>query len=164
MHTALDDMHSRIVPGLTRRQAQALAFVRNRIAAGTPSPSLQEIANLLGIRSRSGAHRVVDALVDYGYLCRVGKRLDLGSVEFGVPDLAVIERTLVKVIEKEVPKPPVAKYPARDRAKTAAARRNRTYVLEIDGDVHRRLQYLARKSGMPVEKIIAEATRDFVMG
>lgn len=157
-------MDSRALPGLTRKQAEALAFVRSRIARNEPAPSLQEIADVLGLKARSGAHRVIEVLIDYGFLQRVGRALQVCKLAADLPEITVIERTVVKVVTRPVIREPEAPHPARDRAKTQLTRRKRTYVLELDGDVHRRIQKLARKSGMPPERIIMEATRDFIMG
>lgn len=157
-------MDSRALPGLTRKQAEALAFVRGRVARNEPTPTLQEIADALGLKARSGAHRVIEALIDYGFLERVSRALHVSALAAELPELAVVERTVVKVVERVVNRPLEAPHPARDRAKTQETRRKRTYVLELDGDVHRRIQKLARKSGMPAERIIMEATRDFIMG
>ncbi len=157
-------MDSRALPGLTRKQAEALAFVRSRIARNEPAPTLQEVADVLGLKARSGAHRVIEALIDYGFLQRIGRALHVSALAAELPELAVVERTVVKVVERVVSRPLEAPHPARDRAKTQTTRRKRTYVLELDGDVHRRIQRLARQSGMPAERIIMEATRDFIMG
>lgn len=163
-HIAPDQMQKTVLPGLTLRQAQALTFIRERVASNGPSPKLQEIADFLGVKSRSGAHKAVEALVDYGYLRRVGNRLDLGSAEMSAPELALVERTVVKVVEKHVAVPPVAPHPPADQARLIATRQKRTYVVELEGDLNRRLRWLSKKSGLPVERIIADAARDFVMG
>lgn len=60
---------------LTPREVRALDFIRDRIARQGAAPTLAEIAALLGQRSRSGAHNVVEALVDRGLLIKTPGRL-----------------------------------------------------------------------------------------
>lgn len=54
--------------GLTPRQAEALRFVETFAARTGASPSYQQIADALGYRTRSAAHRVIDGLKDRGRL------------------------------------------------------------------------------------------------
>jgi repressor LexA len=56
--------------GLTKMQSRALDF----IASGDLSPSLQEIADHLGLVSRSGAARLVDGLEERGFVRRIPHR------------------------------------------------------------------------------------------
>lgn len=52
----------------TDRQQTVLHFIRERLAAGHPVPSLREIAQHLGLRSVSAAHLHVKALERKGFL------------------------------------------------------------------------------------------------
>jgi repressor LexA len=52
--------------GLTKRQAEAVGFIREFIASNGYSPSYDEIGRALGISARSGAHRIVQELVARG--------------------------------------------------------------------------------------------------
>lgn len=58
---------------LTPRQSDALRFIGRFIAARGYSPSYDEIAQALGLRSKSGAHRMVCALVERGCLRHLPK-------------------------------------------------------------------------------------------
>lgn len=60
--------------GLTEVQAKALTFIRRRVAAGGVAPTYAEIAEALGIKSKSGAHRVVDELEERGHVRRLPRR------------------------------------------------------------------------------------------
>jgi len=53
---------------LSRRQQDTLDFIRSYIRRTGESPSLAEIAQGTGIRTRSTAHRHVQALADSGYI------------------------------------------------------------------------------------------------
>lgn len=60
---------------LTRRMFQAKTFIETYHAENGIPPSHQEIADGLGLKSKSNAARYVEALVERGYLSRLpGKR------------------------------------------------------------------------------------------
>jgi repressor LexA len=54
--------------GTTARQARVLSFIQSYRADKGYSPSYQDIADAVGISSRSGVKRVIDALVERGHL------------------------------------------------------------------------------------------------
>ncbi len=56
----------------TAQQSNALAFIRHFLAAHGHAPTLEEIGAALGVRSKGAVHRLVQALVDKGYLAREG--------------------------------------------------------------------------------------------
>jgi len=53
---------------LSKRQQDTLDFIRGYFSRKGESPSLAEIAEGTGIRSRSAVHRHVQALIDAGYI------------------------------------------------------------------------------------------------
>ena len=55
---------------MTKAQAQTLSFIRRFVARNGFSPSLDEIKDALGVKSKSHVHRIVTELVERGYLCR----------------------------------------------------------------------------------------------
>jgi hypothetical protein len=58
--------------GLTKRQAQVLSFVKRYVPAhGGVAPSLDDIRNELGLRAKSGVHRMVEALIKRGLLSNI---------------------------------------------------------------------------------------------
>jgi repressor LexA len=59
---------------LTQRQKQVLDFVVSHVDAHDVAPSLEEIAQHLGLSSVSNAHQHVDALIRRGYLRRGANR------------------------------------------------------------------------------------------
>lgn len=52
--------------GLTRRQQEVLDFIRAYVAEHQYSPTFDEIADFVGLDSKSGVHRIVHGLVDRG--------------------------------------------------------------------------------------------------
>lgn len=59
---------------MTPHELRALDFIRDRIATTGSAPTYQEISTHLGWSARSGAHRVVDALIRQGALVRLPNR------------------------------------------------------------------------------------------
>ncbi|GJD93393.1 LexA family protein [Methylobacterium iners] len=53
---------------LTIRQRQLLDFISARVAAGLEAPSYTEMADHLGVASKSNIHRLVQGLIERGYL------------------------------------------------------------------------------------------------
>lgn len=149
--------------GLTPKKAKALAFIREQIEQDLVSPTLQEIATAMGATSKSVAHRAVETLINAGYLARAGHRLRALEIPAMPPAPAIVEHTVMKPVIRTIVKEPVAAHPPRDLAKTAVTRRSRTYVIELDGDVHKRLRRLSRLTSTPAERIIMMAVREFIM-
>ena len=59
---------------LTAEQRRALQIIVARLDAGGNAPTRLELAAELGLRSKSGTQRLVDALVERGYLRRLPYR------------------------------------------------------------------------------------------
>jgi hypothetical protein len=60
--------------GVTRRQNEVLSFINKYCLEYGYSPSYQEIADALGIGSKSGVKRLVDGLIDRGRLEMLPRR------------------------------------------------------------------------------------------
>ena len=56
--------------GLTERQAELLSMLRYREAGGI-TPSFEEMRQHIGFVSKSNVHRIIDALVERGYVTRL---------------------------------------------------------------------------------------------
>lgn len=70
--------------GLTRKQAEALEFIRSYIAANGCAPSLDEIGRGIGAQSKSTVHFHLRELEDRGYLRRASrKRRSIELIERG---------------------------------------------------------------------------------
>lgn len=82
--------------GLTNRQKATLTFVADYMAAHEGvSPSYDEIRNGLGLRSKSGVHRLITALAQRGHITR--RRDRARSVAIG-PDYRALLQTLAELV------------------------------------------------------------------
>lgn len=69
-----DGMRHAAKLGVTRRQNAVLEFVTKYCAEHGYSPSYQEIAEAVGIASKSGVKRLIDGLVERGRLEMMPRR------------------------------------------------------------------------------------------
>ena len=53
---------------LTKRQAELLMFIHTSTQASGVSPSFKEMAAAMGLKSKTGIHRLVKALIRRGYI------------------------------------------------------------------------------------------------
>jgi SOS-response transcriptional repressor LexA len=60
--------------GLTRRQQNCLAFLKQYIADKGIPPSFDEIKDFMGLRSKSGIHRLINSLEERGLIRRLRNR------------------------------------------------------------------------------------------
>ena len=56
---------------LTRKQRDLLVFIDRRLKETGVAPSLKEMADAMGLRSKSGTHRPVTALEERGFIRRM---------------------------------------------------------------------------------------------
>jgi len=59
---------------LTKKQRELLAFIEARLAADGVSPSFDEMREAIGLKSKSGVHRLVGGLEERGFLRRLPNR------------------------------------------------------------------------------------------
>ena len=59
---------------LTRKQHELLLFINKRLAEGGISPSFDEMKEALGLKSKSGIHRLITGLEERGFLKRLPHR------------------------------------------------------------------------------------------
>ncbi len=59
---------------LTRKQRDLLILIHERMNEGGVAPSFEEMKEQLGLKSKSGIHRLIGALVERGYLERLPHR------------------------------------------------------------------------------------------
>jgi repressor LexA len=59
---------------LTRKQHELLTYVNQRLKADGVSPSFDEMKDALGLRSKSGIHRLITALEERGFIGRLPHR------------------------------------------------------------------------------------------
>src|SRR5438105_14624153 len=95
---------------LTRKQHELLLYIDQRLNESGISPSFEEMKEALDLKSKSGVHRLISALVERGFIRRLPNRA----------------RAL------EVLKTPDAKQPAAaDKAPVAAPRAANDDVIEL---------------------------------
>ncbi len=59
---------------LTTKQQQLLLFIDGRLKSGGVSPSFDEMKDALGLKSKSGVHRLISALEERGFIKRMANR------------------------------------------------------------------------------------------
>lgn len=59
---------------LTRKQQELLTFIDNRLRADGVSPSFEEMKDALQLRSKSGVHRLINALEERSFIRRLPNR------------------------------------------------------------------------------------------
>jgi repressor LexA len=59
---------------LTKKQRDLLILIHEKMAGGDLAPSFDEMRQLLGLKSKSGIHRLITGLVERGYLVRLPNR------------------------------------------------------------------------------------------
>jgi len=59
---------------LTRKQHELLLYINERINAEGISPSFEEMKEALGLKSKSGVHRLISALEERGFIRRLANR------------------------------------------------------------------------------------------
>jgi len=59
---------------LTRKQYELLMLIHERLSADGVPPSFDEMKDALGLKSKSGVHRLVTALEERGFLRRLHHR------------------------------------------------------------------------------------------
>lgn len=59
---------------LTSKQHQLLLFIQERLTSSGVSPSFDEMKDALGLKSKSGVHRLINALEERGFIRRMPNR------------------------------------------------------------------------------------------
>ncbi len=59
---------------LTEKQRDLLLYIHERMSNDDITPSFEEMKNALGLKSKSGIHRLISALVERGYIKRLPHR------------------------------------------------------------------------------------------
>jgi len=59
---------------LTRKQKELLFLIRDRLAADGVPPSFDEMKDALGLKSKSGIHRLIMGLEERGFIKRLPHR------------------------------------------------------------------------------------------
>jgi repressor LexA len=119
---------------LTRKQQELLAFIDQRLQADGVSPSFEEMKDALQLRSKSGVHRLINALEERRFIRRLPNRARALEV-LQMPDaMRPAHPALTLVPPALAPRPPV-------QAMIAA---NDTIVVPLHGRI---------AAGLPVEAL-----------
>src|ERR1700736_133598 len=59
---------------LTKKQYELLVFINRRLSDGGVSPSFEEMKEALGLKSKSGIHRLISGLEERGFIRRLPHR------------------------------------------------------------------------------------------
>ena len=60
---------------LTKKQHELLLFLEEKIAQSGVTPSFEEMKNKVGLKSKSGIHRLISALEDRGFIRKLPTQL-----------------------------------------------------------------------------------------
>lgn len=85
--------------GLTRRQRDLLDFIGAYMATENVAPSFEEMRTGLGLKSKSGIHRLIDSLEERGFVQRLPNRARA---------IEVLETPRPILVAREVPRPLIA--------------------------------------------------------
>jgi len=99
---------------LTRKQQELLLFIHQRLGLGGVSPSFDEMKDALGLKSKSGIHRLITGLEERGFIRRLPHRARALEV-VRLPDGLAGEASAAVVAEDEAVPARSAKNPARPR-------------------------------------------------
>ena len=72
---------------LTRKQHELLSFINDRLMTSGVSPSFEEMKEALALKSKSGVHRLINALEERGFIRRLPNRARALEV-VKIPELA----------------------------------------------------------------------------
>ena len=144
---------------LTAKQHQLLLFIHDRLSETGVSPSFDEMKDALGLKSKSGVHRLIGALEERGFIRRLANRaraleiLRLPDGFDGVADNAGRDATVVRGRFPAMPKAvPVAGPTVSPAAPIAHSGRDVSTVRQgpsvVDIPLHGRIA-----AGTPIEAI-----------
>ena len=78
---------------LTRKQHELLLFINRRLKATGVSPSFDEMKDAMGLKSKSGIHRLISALEERGFIRRLAHRARALEV-VKLPEMAISPRAV----------------------------------------------------------------------
>jgi repressor LexA len=85
---------------LTRKQQELLLFIHQRLGEGGVSPSFDEMKDALGLKSKSGIHRLITGLEERGFIRRLPHRARALEV-LRLPDGLPVEGEVEGLAEDE---------------------------------------------------------------
>lgn len=91
---------------LTRKQSELLTYIETVIATEGVSPSFEEMKDAVGLKSKSGVHRLITALEERGFIRRLQHRARAIEIVAERRDVVVGRKILSPVAETN----PLAKF------------------------------------------------------
>ena len=143
---------------LTRKQQELLLFINGRLEQGGVSPSFDEMKDALGLKSKSGIHRLITGLEERGFIRRLPHRARALEV-LRLPDGIAIDGAPSAPASSTVPDPvpPPPSPPVRGfepnviRGKFSSALPGRAVVNNVDAVALPLYGRIA--AGMPIEAL-----------
>lgn len=89
---------------LTRKQHELICFIEDRLAETGISPSFEEMKEALGLKSKSGVHRLISALEERGFLKRLPNRARALEVT-RIPGRGEADSNVVALAPRAAPTP-----------------------------------------------------------
>jgi repressor LexA len=124
---------------LTRKQQELLIFIDDRLKSDGVSPSFEEMKDALNLKSKSGVHRLINALEERSFIRRLPNRARALEV-LRLPDALKAEKpALTLVSSRPAPAPPALAPPA-----LAMLAANDTITVPLHGRI---------AAGLPVEAL-----------
>src|SRR5580658_9485049 len=85
---------------LTRKQKELLLLIRDRLDADGVPPSFDEMKDALGLRSKSGIHRLITGLEERGFIKRLPHRARALEIT-RMPEGAENRAAMVKIASRK---------------------------------------------------------------
>jgi len=124
---------------LTRKQQELLIFIDERLKSDGVSPSFEEMKEALNLKSKSGVHRLINALEERAFIRRLPNRARALEV-LRLPEALKVEKpALTLVATSAAPSPPAVAPPA-----LAMLAANDTITVPLHGRI---------AAGLPVEAL-----------
>ena len=132
---------------LTRKQRELLMFLEERISQSGVTPSFEEMKDKVGLKSKSGIHRLISALEDRGFIkklpfkARAIEILKLPSLKqkpsdekIEIMDNQVVELPIVGRIAAGLPIEAIESGENTFYVPKALAKGSDSFILEVKGD------------------------------
>ncbi|GAB5481631.1 MAG: transcriptional repressor LexA [Parasphingorhabdus sp.] len=98
---------------LTPKQHELLCFIHNSLEESGVSPSFEEMKDALGLKSKSGVHRLISALEERGFLRRLPNRaraLEVTKLPEG-GNLKPAASNVINIAPEQAPSAPMKEIP-----------------------------------------------------
>ena len=140
---------------LTRKQQELLIFINDHLKQGGVSPSFDEMKDALGLKSKSGIHRLITGLEERGFIRRLAHRaraLEVIRLPDGIPVIEDTDPEIVEAAKPQASAPAPAKFqPHVIRGNFTGALPGRTVANDVEAVTLPLYGRIA--AGMPIEAL-----------